>query len=168
MADEDICPHCGVSRVAPPCPACGKPVSRLKNRCVEPELQAWNSNWDRICAECGHEFETVIRLRSGHTTFFDQQELGLEFSLGRDTSGQSIVGIRGTESRYGNCDYWESVPAVEVRVKRAVAGNAKLDERLPQRASIALTVEEWNTVIEQLQGPLRVLLAQRTWFRDST
>ncbi|MGD0228000.1 MAG: hypothetical protein ABSF71_37320 [Terriglobia bacterium] len=172
---KNACPHCGVSCVAPLCPRCGKPVSHTldhKESFAEGNGRvAWNSDWDGRCVECGLEFASTIRIRTGHHTFFvrGDAELQEEFQLNNTLEGQSILQIRGTESVYADCDDWEYLPAIEVRVRRAVAANAgKEGEGLTKEVCVTMTLEEWNTVFEQLLGPLGVLVQRRKWSRDTT
>ena len=172
---KNTCPRCGVSCVAPLCPGCSKPVSLTldhKQSFAEGNGKvAWNSDWDGRCVACGREFASTIRVRTGHHTFFvrGDEKLQEEFQLDDTFDGQSIVRIRGTESVYADCDNWEFLPAIEVKVRRAVGANAgEKDERLTKEVSVTMTLEEWNAVFEQLLGPLRVLVQRRKWTRDTT
>jgi hypothetical protein len=82
---------------------------------------------------------------------------------------ESVLQIRGTESVHMDCDYWDYQPAIEVQIKRAVAANAgPPGEGLTEQVSVTLTPEEWNTVFEQLHGPLQILMQRRKWSRDTT
>lgn len=167
VGSESFCPYCGVSRVAPPCPHCGKPVTRAKNQRDQLDRYAWNSRWDGRCGECGFEFATTTQIQTGHHTFF-QGPLPAEFHLDQnDHSGQSIVRIRGMESVHMAFDDWDHQPVIEVQVRRATASNCH-DEGLPEHSFITMTIGEWNTIFEQLQGPLKPLMERRPWSRDTT
>ena len=65
------------------------------------------------------------------------------------------------------CDDWDHQPAIEVQVRRATASNCS-DEGLPEHSFITMTIGEWNTIFEQLQGPLKPLMERRPWSRDTT
>ena len=172
---KSTCPHCGISCVAPLCTGCGKPVSATmdhRQSLAEGNGKiAWNSQWDGRCAACGTEFASSVNVRTGHHTFFvsNDEKLREEFQLNDAFDGQSMVRIRGTESVYAACDNWEFLPAIEVKVRRAVAANAGNEgEGLAKEVSVTMTLEEWNAVFEQLLGPLRVLVQRRKWSRDTT
>jgi hypothetical protein len=172
---QNTCPHCGVSCVAPLCPRCGKPISLSRDH-KEPfdagnGRIAWNSHWDGRCVACGLEFAATVRIPTGHHTFFVRGDAGLqeEFQFDNTFEGRSILQMRGTESVYAACDDWEYLPAIEVRVRRAVAANAGMEgEGLQKEVSVTMTAEEWNAVCEQLHGPLQVLMQRRKWSRDTT
>lgn len=176
--DADRCPHCGANRVAPACPECGRPVTDDKNVRAylghENGLYAWHHRWRGRCASCGHEFQASFNLRTGHRLHFQDgpallKEWGLPID-GRDAiSGISEVSIRGSESTTMHCDEWDHQPTVEVTVRRAVAANmGPSGQGLACEARIAMTPDEWRAVIEQLQGPLSVLMQRQPWSKDTT
>ena len=171
---EEKCPHCGVSCAAPPCPRCGQPVSRTRNhRESSPCLAeiAWNSHWGGACAHCGLNFESTLRLLTGHPAWHARgdgkgQE---EFQLETPMACESILQIRGAESTSMALDDWDFQPTIEVRIKRAVAdGGGKTGGGLDKEVVVTMTPEEWDAVFKQLHGPLRLLMQRRIWSRDTT
>jgi len=83
--------------------------------------------------------------------------------------GESVIKIRGTESTYMEMDDWETVPIIEVRVERITAANAG-DEAagLLKDVRVAFTAQELETIVEQLHGPLQILLQRKNWHLDTT
>ena len=170
------CSHCGASRVAPPCPHCGKPVSRALNQSIPNggfadwtgirDRCAWNAGWDRRCGGCGMEFSAKVKVATGHAAFPDgpaDPEFDAESAR---LSGQSMVRIDAGESVYMRFDFWDHQPVVSVHVKRAA--DTRSEGTLSKEATIAMTVEEWRTILDKLNGPLRPLLQRRAWSRDTT
>jgi hypothetical protein len=171
---EDHCPYCGASRGAPSCPSCGRPVSPARNQDVASyqiptwtgvyDQYAWNAHWDGCCTECGFEFQATLQIRTGHDSWIGLPDP--EFETEKYCDALSIVRIRGAESEHLDYDMRGRVPVIEVSVKRAEAGS---DERgLPRESTIMMTLEEWQTVFEQLQGPLKPLIERRGWTREAT
>jgi hypothetical protein len=153
------CPHCGVSRLAPPCPHCGKPVSKaLEMRAWLKEESGhypWHARWDRRCASCGFEFARRLKLPSGHAHF--------------GSTGEAALAVEAGESAYSVFDFWDHLPTVTVSVRRASPrSDGKPLGDLPGEQQITLTPEEWRAVIDQLEGPLKPLLERRRWSRDTT
>jgi hypothetical protein len=175
--DARHCPHCGVNRTAPVCIHCESPVTSDKNVHAyhghENGHYAWHHRWNGRCESCGHEFRASVRLRTGHGLFFHKapallKEWGLSLDAG-DYSGVSEVSIEGDESTTMHCDEWDHQPTIRVSVRRAVPSNAgPAGGGLAQEASIAMTPLEWRAVIDQLQGPLSVLMERQPWSRDTT
>jgi hypothetical protein len=61
-------------------------------------------------------------------------------------------------------DFWDHQPVIAIEVRRAEAGNCG-KEKLPERSNIMLTIEEWNAIVSQLEGPLKPLMERRGWSR---
>jgi hypothetical protein len=145
---EDRCPYCNAVRTAPACPHCGKPISPARNQDMATYHYAWNAGWDGRCAECGFEFKASLQLRTGHDP-----------STGLPGPALSIVQIHGSESEHADLDLWDRVPVVGVRVQRAEGSSNEWG--LPRESQVVLTIEEWQAVFDQLQGPLKPLMERR-------
>jgi hypothetical protein len=162
-AEDDVCPHCGASRLAPPCPRCGRPVSRTRSVRAwyedENGRYPWHHDWDGRCAHCGFEIHVRAELESGHAS--------LLATRGGPTHAE--VEVRGGESVWTAFDAWDYRPTIVIRVRRPVPANRSPEgEGLRSEERITLTPEEWRFVSEQLSGPLRLLLDRRPWDRDTT
>jgi hypothetical protein len=174
VAEEDTCPHCGVSRSAPLCPRCGKPVSGKRDRKpweTRGGLEVWSSRWKGACEHCGEDFAARLNLVTGHNTFFSRDEVRANFQTLR-REGRSVLEISGGESTFMACDDWDVQPVIHIRVTRADGGNMgespKMEGNLEEEASISLTHEECRAICAQLDGPLRILLARKPWSKDTT
>lgn len=149
---EAICPHCGVFRLAPNCPQCGKPVTDWEDKQYFGSLNVyvWNSGWDGRCKHCGLEFETTIDLKTGHHWF--------------ERGPSSEIKIAGNESSTTVfLDFWQHLPTIEISINRLVPGG-----RLAKEEKFTLTLEEFEAISKQLQGQLQVLLQRKPWSEDTT
>jgi hypothetical protein len=173
---DSECPNCGVSRIAPPCPKCGRPVTNLKSKRAyyrdENGTYPWHYCWDGRCAGCGFEFAVRFEIETGHHTFFitDKGQIKKVIENGNQNpfAGMSSMEIRGDESIYMAFDEWDYQPTIEVRVKRLVAANMETPGALSKEERIVMTIKEWEAIIAQLQGPLKILMERRPWNRDTT
>lgn len=184
-AEEDACPACGEPRIAPPCPRCGKPVSRARDArsyfARENGAYRWHSDWNGICVECGFPFVARLELATGHDGGIPAVRQRLESlrNAGKTQQeidaalqqplGHSRIEVHGGESVFTYCDDWDHQPTIIVEIERAAeARGGAPGEGLTRKARIEMTPAEWQAVIEQLQGPLRVLLERKPWRRDTT
>ncbi len=177
---EAACPHCGRSRLAPRCPRCGGLVSPERDKHVyyadENGYYPWHHAWDGRCASCGFEFVARLVIETGHAPFLASndhhaqiEQWKAEPTLSHPFAGFSRLEIRGAESVHMVCDLWDYQPTIEVRIQRAVAANAgEPAGSLTKEARVVMTLAEWRAVIENLQGPLRVLMERKPWTRDTT
>lgn len=82
--------------------------------------------------------------------------------LSHPYAGFSRLQIRGGESLHLMCDAWDYQPTIEVRIQRAAAANKGDPENsLARETRVVMTVAEWRAVMENLQGPLRVLMERK-------
>jgi hypothetical protein len=78
-------------------------------------------------------------------------------------------------------DEWDCQPTIRVVVKRKCGGegdwrvhseleenNGEPESGLLPEAGIELNPQEWAAVIEQLQGPLKILMERKPWHYDTT
>jgi hypothetical protein len=140
---------------------------------------AWHYAWDGRCKSCGYDFTARLRVTTGHLLFFEALKGGIDETIerlkseGRDEEGlrfgESEVEIRGSESVYVMLDDWDYQPTIEVKIRRAVASNMNAPGGgLGKEERIVMTPEEARAVIEQLQGPLSILMERKKWSRDTT
>lgn len=158
QCDEQIdhtlpnCSYCRVSRLAPNCPECGKPVTDWEDKRFlnSFSVYTWNSGWNGRCKHCGLEFETKMELKTGHHWF--------------DRGPSSEVKITANESSTTVfLDYWQHLPTVEITIDRLVPGG-----KLAKEEKITLTIEEFEAIAKQLGGALEVLLKRKAWSEDTT
>ncbi len=84
-------------------------------------------------------------------------------------AGGSLIEISAGDSLNLNFDCWDLQPTVRVHVSRLSSANRESSQfDLAKNETIVMTVHEWKAVIEQLSGPLSILLERSGWNRDTT
>jgi hypothetical protein len=116
-----------------------------------------------------------VRLNTGHRALVRSPRRLEEITLARTEgyidplAGESVVEVEPGESIRVEADQWDYQPTVEVRVRRGLAASqGEVPGALHTVERIVLTPEECYALLEQLQGPLAVLLERRKWSRDTT
>lgn len=150
---DSLCPLCGVERLAPPCPMCGKPVVEWaqKQRLSVMDIYVWNSNWDGKCCYCGQEFKALIKAVSTRIPVLGDKDLH-DFV---EVAPAELVARRLP-------DYIELSPAIEFKISRTGASGGNSEQ------SFLLSIEELKELIKQLQGPLALLLKMQSWTKGTT
>jgi hypothetical protein len=177
--DDAFCPACGVRRQAPPCPECREPLTNRKDGRrfyhTENGTYPWHLGWDGHCVHCGHHLAAQVRLNTGHRALVRSPRRLEEITLARTEgyidplAGESVVEVEPGESIRVEADQWDYQPTVEVRVRRGLAASqGEVPGALHTVERIVLTPEECYALLDQLQGPLAVLLERRKWSRDTT
>lgn len=151
---DPTCPNCGVDRRAPPCPSCHKSVTEWAQMegLSQLDTYVWNSKWEGVCCHCGHEFKAELK------TFPQGSVFGSKVDNGCDVVELGI----GEQVAVPMPDYWEITPVLKIRIRRNRPGMEPVDEK------VSLTIDEVKMLIDQLEGPLQVLLQMRQWSRDTT
>ncbi len=175
--EDNICPHCKANRTAPACPKCNQPVTDVRDAMqIFPDERGhypWHCQWNYRCLHCNFEFATTIALATGHQTFFsrdeNQQDWAEEMKKENPWAGGSLIEISAGDSLNLNFDCWDLQPTVRVHVSRLSSANRESSQfDLAKNETIVMTVHEWKAVIEQLSGPLSILLERSGWNRDTT
>lgn len=151
---DPTCPNCGVDRKAPRCPSCHKPVTEWVQMegLSQLDTYVWNSRWEGVCCHCGHEFKAEIKT------------LPQGFAFGSKIDDACDVVELGISEQVAMPlpDCWEVTPVLEIHVKRGRPGVEPVEEK------VSLTIDEVKALMDQLSGPLRILLQMRAWSRDTT
>jgi hypothetical protein len=183
VSDSDnFCASCGIRRAAPDCPECGKPVTTAKDARVrfnyENGRYPWHFGWTGKCINCNFDFSARLLILSGHEIFFSEHAHAIrqdaERNPGKYTNekefyaGRTNIDISMAQSVFSAYDYWDYQPTITFSLKRWRDANLESEGALKQYETFALTPAEWRALSEQLNGPLKVLLARQPWNRDTT
>ena len=179
---DNFCASCGAKRAAPDCTKCGVPVTTAKDARVryhsENGYYPWHFGWDGTCINCDFDYSARIVVTGGHNLFFsehakaiidDAKENPDKFASSEDAfAGKTNIDIGMDQSVFMECDDWDYQPTIVFSLKRWQKANSDDAGALKSFETFTLTPKEWFAISEQLNGPLRVLLARQPWRRDTT